>query len=324
MKRKTGLLSDPIYRQHKTGMHPESPDRLTATLDFLQSSTIWDRLELVSATEAERDTIELVHDSDYIADLERQIKSGREHVHSPDCSVSSETFKVALNAVGGAIELVERVLSSDLRNGFGLVRPPGHHAEQRAAMGFCFFNNIAICAEHLIRRKGCGKILIVDFDVHHGNGTQHFFENRSDVFYCSVHESPFSCYPGTGFDSEKGNGEGQGYTLNVSMEAGSGDREYLTALEKILLPAWESYQPEFVLVSAGFDAHIDDPLANIRITEETFSAYTKALCQIAETHCGGKLVSLLEGGYNLGIIPRLIESHLAILLDFADRQSKTP
>ena len=318
MSRKTGLLFDPIYQQHKTGMHPERPDRLSVTLALLQTSPIWCHLELISAVKADRDIIALVHDAKYIENLEQQIESGWEYVYSPDCAVSRKTFQVALYAVGGAVALVDRVLSSNIDNGFGLVRPPGHHAEYQAAMGFCFFNNIAICAEYLIKRKNYKRILIMDFDVHHGNGTQHFFEHRNDVYYCSVHESPFSCYPGTGFESDKGKGDGVGFTLNCPMDSGSGDKEYMTVLENVFLPAWESYKPEFVLISAGFDAHVQDPLANIRITEDTFAAYTKALCQIAETHCSGKLVSLLEGGYNLKVIPPLIEKHVSILMDFVN------
>ena len=316
MSKKTGLLTDPIYQQHKTDTHPENPARLSATLAYLQTRPLWGELKRFPAVEADRKMVEMVHDARYVADLERQIASGRKHVYSPDCIVSPETFKVALYAVGGALSLMDRILSHEISNGFGLVRPPGHHAEHRTAMGFCFFNTIAICAEYLIRHKNFRRILIMDFDVHHGNGTQHFFESRDDVLYCSIHESPTSCYPGTGFEVERGKGGGTGFTLNVPMEFGAGDREYQTALENTFMPAWESYKPEFVLVSAGFDAYHRDPLANIDITEETFSAYTKALCKIADRHCTGRLISLLEGGYNLQAIPKLIESHISILMDY--------
>lgn len=321
MNKRTGLLTDPIYMTHRTGMHPEKPERLSVTLDTLKSSVIWNRLKIYPAKKADIDLIELVHDTSYIKELERQIASGREYVYSPDCSVSGETFEVALHASGGAISLIDHVLNDEIVNGFGLIRPPGHHAEHNAAMGFCYFNNIAICAEYLIQKKGIKRVLIMDFDVHHGNGTQHSFENRPDVFYCSVHESPMSCYPGTGFESDTGKGKGEGYTLNVAMNSGAGDHEYAEALEKIFLPAWEAYKPEFVLVSAGFDAHTQDPLANINITEESYISYTQSLCQIANTHCQGRLVSLLEGGYNLQLIPGLIESHISILLESVNQNS---
>ena len=279
MSKKTGLLTDPIYQQHKTDTHPENPARLSATLAYLQTRPLWGELKRFPAVEADRKMVEMVHDARYVADLERQIASGRKHVYSPDCIVSPETFKVALYAVGGALSLIDRILSHEISNGFGLVRPPGHHAEHRTAMGFCFFNTIAICAEYLIRHKNFRRILIMDFDVHHGTAPS-IFSKAAMMFYIA------------------------------------GDREYQTALENTFMPAWESYKPEFVLVSAGFDAYHRDPLANIDITEETFSAYTKALCEIADRHCTGRLISLLEGGYNLQAIPKLIESHISILMNY--------
>ncbi|MBT4289462.1 MAG: histone deacetylase [Deltaproteobacteria bacterium] len=315
IKKTTGLLTDPIYLQHQTGLHPEKPERLTATLEKLQSSSIWGQLKIIPAKMPKPGLIELVHDSDYISELERKITSGVDYVYSPDCTVSAETFKVAQNAAGGALSLVDHLLDGEISNGFGLIRPPGHHAEQKQAMGFCYFNNIAICAEYLIQHQDYKRILIMDFDVHHGNGTQHFFESRSDVYYCSIHESPQTCFPGTGYQSEKGIGAGIGYTLNMAMNAGVGDTVYAEVLENVFMPAWESFKPEFVLISAGFDAHYQDPLASIEVTNKSFVLYTKALCDIAERFCQGKLLSLLEGGYNLKVMPELIESHISVLLD---------
>ncbi len=306
----TGILTDPIFLEHQTGMHPENPERLVAILKLLQENPIWERLIKVSPIAAKMEDIYLVHESDYVADLEQQIKSGVDYVYTPDCTVSSQTFKVAQMAAGGAIQLTEKVLKGELKNGLGLIRPPGHHAEKDRAMGFCYFNNIAICAEFLLRKKGLRKILIVDFDVHHGNGTQHFYEDRQDVFYVSIHQSPTSCFPGTGFAEETGQDKGKGYTLNVPMQPGSDDNDYLRVLEEKLVPAWTEYQPDFVLVSAGFDAHRADPLAQISITEKTYRAFTKALVTLAKTSCDGKMVSLLEGGYNLRVIPDLVLAHL--------------
>jgi len=215
--------------------------------------------------------------------------------------------------VGGMLALTKKVSSGELKNGFGLVRPPGHHAERDQAAGFCYFNNVAICAEYLVRHENYQRVLIMDYDVHHGNGTQHSFESRKDVFYCSIHENPAVCYPGTGFQNETGIGEGQGYTLNVPMRSFSGDDEYLQVLEETFIPAWREYKPDIVLISVGYDAHRDDPLARISITETTYKAYVEALCQIAAEFSSGKVVTFLEGGYNLEVIPKLALIHAKAL-----------
>lgn len=317
MKKQTGLVTDSIYLEHETGQHPENPNRLRAILDELQSDTIWEKLEIIAAEKAERSMIEMIHDSAYIDLLEKQIKSGVPFIGSMDCMVSLRTFEVAEFAVGGTLALTRKVASSELKNGVALVRPPGHHAEKNQAMGFCYFNNIAICAEYLIRHENCQRILIVDYDVHHGNGTQHAFETRKDVFYCSIHENPAVCFPGTGLKTEQGQGEGKGYTLNVPMRSFSGDEEYLRVLKETFIPAWEKYKPDFVLISVGFDAHRDDPLARINITEVAYRAYAEALCRIAAESCSGRLVSFLEGGYNLEVIPKLTLLHTQVLLDAA-------
>lgn len=317
MKRLTGLLTDPIYLEHDTGQHPENANRLRVILKELESSDVWDQLEKLPAVKAEREIIELVHDSDYIDSIEREIKSGAPFVGTMDCMVCPKTFDVAEYAVGGALSLVKKVETGELKNGFALVRPPGHHAEKRQALGFCYFNNIAICAEYLIKHKNYQRILIVDFDVHHGNGTQHSFESRNDVFYCSIHENPTVCYPGTGFETEVGFGDGKGFTLNVPMRSFSGDEAYLEVLKDQFIPAWEEYKPDFVLVSAGYDAHKEDPLARINITEVTYRAYMEALCRIAAAYSDSKLVGFLEGGYNLEVIPILVHNHIRQLVEFA-------
>ncbi len=313
MKKLTGLLTDPIYQEHDTGQHPENFHRLQVMLKELQTNEIWQNLEILPAVKAERSMIEMIHDADYIDDLERQIKSGAPFVFSMDCMVCERSFEVAEYAAGGGLDLTRKVAAGELANGFCLVRPPGHHAERNQAAGFCYFNNIAICAEYLIRHEDYKRILIVDYDVHHGNGTQHTFEARKDVFYCSIHENPAVCYPGTGFENEKGRGEGTGFTLNVPMRSFSGDEAYLKVLDELFMPAWKAYQPDFVLISVGFDAHRDDDLARISITDTVYKAYAEALCQIAAEFCSGKLISFLEGGYNLDVIPRLALLHTQIL-----------
>jgi acetoin utilization deacetylase AcuC-like enzyme len=318
MRKRTGLVTDDIYLEHDTGQHPENADRLRVILAELQSDPIWQQLEIIPAEKADRSFIEMVHDPKYIDALEKQIRSGALFIGTMDCIVSAKTFTVAEHAVGGMLVLTRRVAAGELINGFGLVRPPGHHAEARQALGFCYFNNIAICAEYLIRQLNYQRILIMDYDVHHGNGTQHTFESRADVFYCSIHENPAVCYPGTGYQNETGIGAGKGYTLNVPMRSFAGDDDYIEILETTFMPAWREYNPDFVLVSVGFDAHRDDPLARINITEKAYQAYAEALCQIARECCGGKLVAFLEGGYNLGTIPALALLHLRVLAAAAD------
>ncbi|MCP4753447.1 MAG: histone deacetylase [Proteobacteria bacterium] len=323
MEKRTGLLTDPIYLEHDTGQHPENAHRLRVIISELQKNEVWEKLEILSAEKADRSIVEMVHDPAYVDDLERQIKAGAPFVGSMDCMVSSRTFEVAEHAAGGALALTRKVALGELANGFCLVRPPGHHAERNQALGFCYFNNIAICAEYLIKVENYRRILIMDYDVHHGNGTQHSFEARNDVFYCSIHENPAVCYPGTGFQTEKGHGEGAGYTLNVPMRSFSGDDEYLKVLEETFIPAWRNYEPDFVLVSVGYDAHREDPLARINITDVTYKAYAEALCQIAAEFCSGKMVSFLEGGYNLEVIPRLALLHTQVILEAASAVSKS-
>ncbi|MGK0289644.1 MAG: acetoin utilization deacetylase AcuC-like enzyme [bacterium] len=315
MNKKTGLLTDPIFLEHDTGQHPENAGRLKATVELLEKSDLWTQLDIFKATKASFEDVALAHDPEYIEWLHKEIESGASTIGSPDCAVCSETFDVALHAIGGVLELTKKVSSQALKNGFGLIRPPGHHAEYDCAMGFCYFNNIAVCAEYLIQREEYKKVLIVDFDVHHGNGTQHIFEERKDVFYCSIHEDPTVTFPGTGDPSERGVGEGEGFTLNVAAPSFSGDDFYLNSLNNIFLPEWEKYSPDFVLISAGFDAHKDDPLARINISQTVFEEYTKTLCALAEKHCSGKVVSLLEGGYNLTTLPTLIQSHIQKLIE---------
>ena len=310
IKKTTGLLTDPIYLQHQTGLHPEKPERLTATLEKLQSSSIWGQLKIIPAKMPKPGLIELVHDSDYISELERKITSGVDYVYSPDCTVSAETFKVAQNAAGGALSLVDHLLDGEISNGFGLIRPPGHHAEQKQAMGFCYFNNIAICAEYLIQHQDYKRILIMDFDVHHGNGTQNIFYDNEKVLYISTHQYPY--YPGSGSEKEKGKFNN---VLNVPLEAGTTAEEYLNAYENVLKKLKE-FRPEFLLFSAGFDAHIDDPLAQLKLGSEDFYQLTKRTLEISKSMCNGNVVSILEGGYDLKALQDSTKRHVDALIEF--------
>jgi acetoin utilization deacetylase AcuC-like enzyme len=218
---------------------------------------------------------------------------------------------VARLAAGGALKLADGIVAGDVDNGFALSRPPGHHAERGMALGFCLFNNVAIAARYLQRAYGVDKILILDFDVHHGNGTQHTFEEDPSVMYASIHQYPY--YPGTGAASETGIGRGAGATVNCPVAAGAGDQEYHRAFNDRILPAADTFAPDFVIVSAGFDAHAADPLAQVRVSTECFGWMSERIVEVADKHAGGRVLSMLEGGYNINVLPRCVAAHLAVL-----------
>lgn len=235
------------------------------------------------------------------------------HIDTPDVPISPESYEVALLAAGGVLCLLDAVFNKEARNGFGLVRPPGHHAERNQAMGFCLFNNVAIGTRYAQKKFGIQRVLIVDWDVHHGNGTQHFFEEDPTVFYFSAHQYPY--YPGTGHSWERGIGAGLGTTLNIPMPAGTGDRTYLDAFENIFLPLAHDFEPELILISAGFDAHKDDPLAGLDLTERTYGRMTQLLKELAGGTANERIVSVLEGGYNLKALTLSIETHIRALME---------
>ena len=231
--------------------------------------------------------------------------------------ISTGSFDIALLAAGGALELADQVASGQLDNAFALTRPPGHHAERDMALGFCLFNNVAIAARYLQRHHGIEKVLILDWDVHHGNGTQHTFEDDPSVLYVSLHQYPY--YPGTGAASETGTGRGAGATVNCPMPAGAGDAEYEHAFVERVLPAIDAFAPQFVLLSAGFDAHVDDPLAQMRLSTSFYGWMTARMLEVADRHAGGRLVSLLEGGYDTRALSASVEAHLAGLAGMTTR-----
>jgi acetoin utilization deacetylase AcuC-like enzyme len=228
-----------------------------------------------------------------------------------DTAISPGSFDAAVLAAGAGVSVARSVLEGEAKNGMAIVRPPGHHAERSLALGFCLFNNVAVLARWLLQRPGIERVLIVDWDVHHGNGTQRAFEEDPSVFYFSIHQWPY--YPGTGAAAEKGRGAGEGTTLNVPAPAGWGDDEYRRVFEKVLEPAATEFDPDFVLVSAGFDAHAEDPLAGMRVTETGYRAMTRTVMEIADKCAGGRVVSLLEGGYHHEALPRAVAAHLEML-----------
>ena len=310
---KTGLYTNPIFLEHNTGQHPENANRLRAILDKLESDKLMGKFKVEAGRTATSAEIKMLHTEKLISEVETASESGAKTLHTRDCVISAQTYKASLHAVGSVLDAALEVAERRLDNAFCAVRPPGHHAEFDTAMGFCFFNNIALAAEFLSREMGFQRILIIDFDVHHGNGTQHFFEERSDIFFVSMHQDPRTCYPGTGFAKENGRGVGTGYTLNIPVPPGIEDAEYLQIFSTDVKPKLEEYNPDFVLISAGFDAHRDDPLASLNLTESTFKKLSFELKRLAEQTAGGRMLSILEGGYDLNALSSCVSEHLQIL-----------
>lgn len=310
----TGLVLSERYLEHDTGPHhPERPERLTAIHHALRDSGLLDQLELIAPQPIDPALIEPVHPQEYVARVRHACEKRAGIIDTPDCTICEATFEIALLAAGGVIQAVDAVMSGRIRNAFCAVRPPGHHAERRRAVGFCFFNNVAIAAEYLRRQHGLERLAIVDFDVHHGNGTQHHFDRDPTVFYASIHQDPHTLFPGTGFEWEQGLDAGVGTTLNVPMTPGSGDEEYHWAFEERILPALRGFRPNFLLLSAGFDAHRDDPLANIMLSTEAFGWMTAELRRVAEDCCQSRVVSVLEGGYDLAALAESVLTHIKAL-----------
>jgi acetoin utilization deacetylase AcuC-like enzyme len=311
---RTGFVYHPQYLEHDMGAgHPESPDRLRAIVARLERSGVFSRLVRIEPFPASDEWITQVHTVSYVETLKRRAPTSGRVSLDPDTSMSSGSLAAAYLAAGGAIAAADAIVAGSVEHAFCAVRPPGHHAERDRAMGFCLFNNVAIAARYLQRRHAMARVLIVDWDVHHGNGTQHTFENDPSVLFFSTHQYPF--YPGTGRATETGDGRGAGATINVPMNVGEGDDTYREVFQKVLLPAADAFQPDFVIVSAGFDAHKDDPLASMGLTEEGYADLTRMVVSIARRHSRGRLLSCLEGGYNLQALSASVERHLLALLD---------
>ncbi|HAL62148.1 MAG TPA: histone deacetylase [Chloroflexi bacterium] len=306
----TGYVFHPIYLEHNIPGHPERSERLQRIMQSLESSGTLARLTSVEATPLDLELLSTIHDPNYIKRVEMVAESGGGMLDL-DTYVNAHSYEAALMAAGGLINAVEAVLSGQVDNVFALVRPPGHHALRDQGMGFCLFNNVALAAQCAIEKHGLSRILIADFDVHHGNGTQDAFYERDDVLYFSTHQYPH--YPGTGHWREKGQGRGEGYTVNVPLPYGVGDEGYAQAFEEILLPLARRYHPELILVSAGYDAHWADPLAGMRLSTAGFHRLTTTLVSLAEELCQGRLVLTLEGGYDLGALSHSVLATFAAL-----------
>ncbi|MFQ5681717.1 MAG: histone deacetylase [Candidatus Binatia bacterium] len=310
---RSAVVIDRDFLKHRPGpSHPESPERLRTLLDLTAEldSRNFQHLPPRAALMGE---VETCHDWNYVKLV--QATSRRDHYAlDGDTVTCSDSFEIGLLAVGGFLELLDSIAAGDHRNGFALVRPPGHHAMRTRAMGFCLFNTIAIGARHLKRHYGVKRILLMDWDVHHGNGTQDAFYQEPSLLYVSTHQYPF--YPGTGAIEEAGVGEGKGYTVNIPLPAGCGDSEYFRIFTDIVVPLGDRYKPEWILVSAGFDPHWRDPLGGMGVTEKGFGFMAAMLLKLAERHAGGKIAFLLEGGYDL---PALKGSVAAVLREMSGK-----
>jgi len=290
--------------------HPESPDRLIAINQHLESVGLLGTLVPVNPDYPDNGEILRVHDPDYLRKLELACRRGDLTLDSGDTYLNKNSYSIALLSAAGAIAGAEAVATGKADRAFCAVRPPGHHADRSEGMGFCLLNNAAITARYLQARHGVSKVMIIDWDVHHGNGTQSIFYEDPSVFFFSIHENPAFLYPGTGRRWETGKGAGVGTTLNAPMAPGAGDDEYRLAFEQLVAPAAERFRPEVFILSAGFDAHRDDPLADIQLTEEGFRFLSRFTIELANRFCGGKIVSLLEGGYERESLTRCTEIHI--------------
>jgi acetoin utilization deacetylase AcuC-like enzyme len=309
-----GLVLDPCFETHRTGPgHPERPQRVAAVRVRLEEAGLASRCVRIPPEPADDATLTLVHEAAHVLRVEEACRSGATLLDSMDTTISPESAGVARLAAGSVVALCRGAATGGPRRGFAAVRPPGHHAERDLAMGFCLFNNVAIGAAYLRRSHRIERVLVVDWDVHHGNGTQHLFEEDPSVLYFSVHQWPL--YPGTGAATERGRGAGLGATVNCPIPAGSGDAVFLGTLRDSLVPAAELFRPEFVLVSAGFDAHRADPLGGLRVSTEAYAEATRIVRDLADRFAEGRLVSALEGGYDLDALADSVATHVATLLE---------
>jgi len=306
-------ISHPVYLMHDTGpWHPERADRLRAISETLEQSHIKNKIEYAAPVKATAEQIAAIHTGDYIALVTEAISSGRRVLDMGDTVVGEQSLEAAYHACGAAIKGVDLLAEGKFNRIFCAVRPPGHHAEADHARGFCIFNNVAVAARYAQQTGLAKKVLIVDWDVHHGNGTQHSFEHDQTVFYYSLHRYPF--FPGTGRHTERGIGAGEGFTLNRPLNAGSDDSVYISSMEEDLQSIEQVFQPDLIIISNGYDAHRDDPLGGMQVTDSGFWKMTEIISHYAWRHCEGKILSVLEGGYDLNALSRCVLNHLDCLL----------
>ena len=308
----TGLITAPVFLDHDTGPgHPERPSRVSTSLARIEESGLADDLILIEPGPAPLEALTRVHPRAHLDSLASAIASGARSISEPDLGVSLRSWDAALSSANAGLLAADKIMAGEWRNAMCLVRPPGHHAEAERAMGYCLINNAAVTARHLQVVHGLERVAILDFDVHHGNGTQHLFEEDPSVFFASLHQWPL--YPGTGAADERGIGAGEGTTLNVPLPAGSDDARYLRELEQLVLPAIEAHRPQALILSAGFDAHERDPLGSMKVTTQGFARITELALDLASKCCESRVISLLEGGYDLEGLADSVVAHTSEL-----------
>lgn len=316
----TAVIFTPKYYEHDTGPnHPESPERLKVIMEEMENLSLFSdtgKCKIIEPDLARIEDLELVHSLEHIQLVKLTCKHGGGLLDLSDTMVSPESFEVARCAVGGVIKAVDLVLSKKAKNAFALVRPPGHHAGSYYAAGFCVFNNVAVAAAKLIRRLNFERVIILDIDAHHGNGTQEIFYNTNKVLYISLHEDPRE-FPGTGFVDEIGEGKGVGYNVNIPFPFRVGDKAYLKAVDDVVVPIMRQYVPQFILASVGYDSYYGDPVAKLNLPAITYASIFDKILDLASTFCEGKFVATLEGGYNLKQLGKLVVSTISKMAGFS-------
>jgi acetoin utilization deacetylase AcuC-like enzyme len=316
---RVGFVYDPIYLKHDTGQHPENAQRLLAVMRYLERTGPWQRLVPIKPFAAGVDDLALVHDRQYISYIREVAEKGGGRL-DPDTVMSADSYEAARYAAGGAISATDAVIGGQLESAFALVRPPGHHATAGRAMGFCLFNNIAIAARHALKEHNLERIAIIDFDVHHGNGTQEAFYSEPRVLYVSTHQSDF--FPGTGGIEEAGDGAAEGTNVNIPLPAGCGDSEYTRVFEEVIVPLVRRFEPQLVMVSAGYDGHWADGLAMMQLSITGFARIAGIIKDMADQMCDGRMVFCLEGGYNLTVLSASVRATFEVLLGSKDVEDK--
>jgi acetoin utilization deacetylase AcuC-like enzyme len=307
---KVGLVYDPIYLKHDTGGHVENARRLKAIMAHLEQTGLKAELTQIKPRPATTEELCLVHEEQHIFHIQGAAERGGGWLDG-DTVMSADSYQAAIYAAGGVIRATEAVMDGKVNSAFALVRPPGHHATPWRAMGFCLFNNLAIATKHALTKYQLERILIIDFDVHHGNGTQEVFYEEPRVLYTSTHQFPL--FPGTGYVDEIGSGEARGTTLNIPLPYGCGDQEYELVFSQIMAPAARRFQPQLILVSAGYDPHWADELALMQVSTAGFARIVKIIKELADELCSGKIIFSLEGGYNLDALAASVKATLDVL-----------
>ncbi len=311
MKNKLLYLFHEIFLEHETREHPENKNRLISINKALADFDQKDKIEQVSPRMATKEEISLAHDPNYMDRIADTISKSMMFLDSMDTVISPKSLDAALYAAGAGLTAADKIMSGDFDRAFCAVRPPGHHAEYDHAMGFCLFNNVALTARYLQQKHGIKKVLILDYDVHHGNGTEHCFYSDSSVYYISLHQYPN--FPGTGLDSEKGQGEGEGFNLNIPLPAGTGNEKFMEQMENKVIPTINDFAPEVILLSSGFDAHQMDPLAGLNLTSNSYKEIIKLIVENSVS-AEGRIISFLEGGYDLDALAESVICHLEALM----------